>query len=435
MKTTRIIVLLLAIFSFSTADAQLWKKLKKRAAEAAEEALKRKVEEKAANETEKTFDSIFNSDGKFIGLKKRKKKRRKNRSKKGVEMDDQTEGESMEGLETDLEALEVYSKFDFVPGEEMLLYDDFSNDALGDFPSRWDTNGSGELVEIDEEKWFRLVSKSVYVPMLENTLPEEYTIEFDLLTKGLDLKTSSQAMLEVWLHDNSGYQGSPNRAWVEIPMCLFIDPGFIVEKRVDDKRIMRNQIGKDIRSVLLEKMHISIAVNKSRFRLWVNENKVVDIPRLVPEGITNFKLYPKSLRDEIDQLFITNFKIAAGGQDLRNQLLEEGRFTTTGILFNSGSASIKAESYGVLKKIAKMLEQGDIAINIIGHTDSDGDAEMNLALSQDRAEAVKQILIDQFLVDESLIATEGMGEENPLADNTSPEGKAQNRRVEFVKTN
>ncbi len=432
MKTTRIIMLLLAVFSISTSNAQLWKKLKKRAAEAAEEALKRKVEEKAANETEKTFDSIFNSDGKFIGLKKRKKKRR---NKRGKNNEVSTEDQMINQQETDLEELEIYSKFDFVPGEELILYDDFSNDALGDFPSKWDTNGSGELVEIGKEKWFRLVSKAVYVPMTETELPEEYTVEFDFLTEGLDKKTSSQAKLEVWLEDNSGYQGSHNRAWVEIPLCLFIDPGFVVEKRVDTKRIMRNIIEKDIRTALPEQMHVSIAVNKSRFRLWINENKVVDIPRLVPEGITNFKLQPRNLRDEIDRIFIANFKMAAGGQDLRNQLLEEGRFSTTGILFNSGSASIKAESYGVLKRIAKMLEQGDISINIIGHTDSDGDAEMNLTLSQERAEAVKHILVNQFQIEESLITTEGMGEDNPVADNSSPDGKSQNRRVEFVKTN
>jgi len=198
---------------------------------------------------------------------------------------------------------------------------------------------------------------------------------------------------------------------------------------------MRNIIEKDIRNALPEQMHVSIAINKSRFRMWINENKVVDIPRLVPEGITSFKLQPRNLRDEIDRIFITNFKIAAGGQDLRNQLLEEGRFSTTGILFNSGSSSIKAESHGVLKRIASMLQQGDISINIIGHTDADGDDDMNFQLSEERAQAVKSILVNQFQVDESLITTEGKGEEDPVAENTSPEGKAQNRRVEFVKTN
>jgi len=218
MKTTRIIVMLLAVLGMSTANAQLWKKLKKRAEEAAKETLKEKVAEKAAKETDKAFDSIFNSDGKFIGLKKRKK-RKKRRGKNQV--DPSTENDMENGMEmqneTDIEGFEIYSKFDFVPGEEVLLYDDFSDDALGDFPSKWDTNGSGELVEIGSEKWFRLVSKAVYVPMLETELPEEYTIEFDFLTEGLDKKTSSQAKLEVWLEDNSGYQGSPNRAWVEIP--------------------------------------------------------------------------------------------------------------------------------------------------------------------------------------------------------------------------
>ncbi len=329
--------------------------------------------------------------------------------------------------------LEVYNKFDFVPGDKILVADDFSLDNLGDFPAKWNTNGAGELVTIDNKKWFKLVGKSVYVPDLPSNLPENYTVEFDMLTE-LDKKTSSQAKLEIWLEDNNMFDTSKNMARVEIPLCLFIDIGFIVENRVASKRIIRNSIEKDIRDILLQKNHISIAVNNKRFRLWVNENKAVDVPRLVPDNIISFKLHPRDVRDGIDNIYINNVKIAQGGLDLRNQLLKNGKFSTTGILFNSGSDRIKPESFGVLKEIAKTLQQDSkLYLKIIGHTDSDGDDVQNLKLSKKRALAVKNVLISQFNIDKNRLQAEGKGETEPVDKNNTTEGKANNRRVEFIK--
>tara|TARA_R110002073_G_scaffold139232_3_gene289459 strand:- start:12476 stop:13969 length:1494 start_codon:yes stop_codon:yes gene_type:complete len=329
--------------------------------------------------------------------------------------------------------LEIYSKYDFVPGDKILLYDDFSLDNLGDFPSKWNTNGTGELVTIDNEKWFKLAGKSTYIPDLPSDLPEDYTVEFDMLTV-VDKKTSSQAKLEIWLEDNNMFDTPKNMARVEMPLCLFISIGFIVENKVDGKRVIRNSVEKDIREILLQKNHISIAVNGKRFRMWVNENKVVDVPRLLPDNITSFKLHPRDVRDGIDKVFISNVKIAQGGLDLRNQLLENGKFSTTGILFNSGSDKIKPESYGVLKQIADALQQDtSLNLNIIGHTDADGADEVNLSLSKKRSEAVKNALITVYNISGNRLQTDGKGESVAVGDNNTVEGKAQNRRVEFVK--
>ena len=72
-------------------------------------------------------------------------------------------------------------------------------------------------------------------------------------------------------------------------------------------------------------------------------------------------------------------------------------------------------------------------LNIIGHTDADGADELNLTLSEQRAQAVKNILISQFNIDENRLETHGKGESEPVDDNTTSEGKASNRRVEFIK--
>ena len=329
--------------------------------------------------------------------------------------------------------LEIYRKFDFVPGDNILMADDFSLDNLGDFPSKWNTNGTGELAAINQEKWFKLAGKSVYIPDLASNLPEDYTIEFDMLTV-VDKKTSSQAKLEIWLEDNKVFNPSKNRAMVEIPLCLFISVGFIIENKVSGNRVIRNTVEKDIRDILLQKNHVSISVNGNRFRMWINENKVVDIPRLVPENILSFKLHPRNIRDGIDNVFINNIKIAQGGLDLRGQLLENGKFSTTGILFTSGSDQIKPESFGVLKKVAEAIQQDPtLNLKIVGHTDADGNDGENLSLSEKRAKAVKNALITQFNIEGNRLQTEGRGEIEPVDKNTTTEGKANNRRVEFVK--
>ncbi|MGB8316528.1 MAG: OmpA family protein, partial [Ignavibacteriaceae bacterium] len=72
-------------------------------------------------------------------------------------------------------------------------------------------------------------------------------------------------------------------------------------------------------------------------------------------------------------------------------------------------------------------------VRIVGHTDSDGDDKTNLDLSKKRAASVKSSLAYEFGIDESRMETDGKGEAEPVSDNNSPEGKANNRRVEFIK--
>lgn len=411
--------LIVLLGNIQTVEAQFLKKLKKRAEEAAKETISRKVEEKTTEKTEKVMDTVLNAHKKIKIKKKGKSPQNTNDASKN---------------ENNSEIFEVYSNFDFVPGDKTLLYDDFSLDNFGDFPSKWNSNGAGELVIIDEEKWFMLVSRSIYIPELSEALPKEYTIEFDMLTNGLDKGTSSQAKLEIFLDDNNTFKPSKNRAIVEIPLGQYDSFGFIVENKVDGKREIRNKIAKDVRTMILQKTHVSITVNKKRFRMYFNENKIIDVPRLIPENIVAFKLHSRALRDGEDQIFISNVKIAQGGIDARSKLLNDGSYSTTGILFNSGSDEIKPESYGVLKIIADaLLEDQEMNLNIIGHTDSDGEEESNMTLSQHRAQAVKNILISQFNINQDRLQTTGKGETEPIDNNTTNEGKSNNRRVEFIK--
>ena len=126
-------------------------------------------------------------------------------------------------------------------------------------------------------------------------------------------------------------------------------------------------------------------------------------------------------------------KITEEGEDLRSLILKGG-FSTTKILFDSGSDKIKKESYDFLDKMAKVLQDDKaLRLNIIGHTDSDGDSVKNMTLSKSRAAAVMNYFIDNKGLDKARFMFQGRGENEPVAENNSAEGKAKNRRVEFQK--
>ena len=107
------------------------------------------------------------------------------------------------------------------------------------------------------------------------------------------------------------------------------------------------------------------------------------------------------------------------------------RKALTGIQFASGKSTILASSYKILDDIAKtMKDNPEYNLFIKGHTDNDGNADLNLQLSKDRAEAVRKYLIGKG-VSEARMHSEGYGDTQPLVPNNSAANKAKNRRVEF----
>lgn len=432
MKKSVALLIILFLMGLMPAQAQFWKKLKKRAEQVAEETIQRKVEEKTAEETEKAMDSILEAPGKKV--RKRKNKSKQSSSEEETFEEDETYDETFEEDEQDFGVVEVYRKFDFVPGDQVVFFDNFSNDYVGDFPSKWNTNGSGEIVTISDasEKWFEMKSGYGIVHMPDvPKLPDEFTVEFDLFATGLDSQTSSTAVLKVGVSDDSSFKWG-NFANVDIPFCQYHPVGFFAR----NGGTINNKIDGDIRDKILDRVHISIAVNKQRFRLWVDEGKYIDIPRMIPKGVvpTNLKFEIHQFKDGKERLFIKNVKVAQGGQDVRRKLIEEGAISTNGILFESGSAQLQPQSMGIIRQISQVLQQeSDMGLLIVGHTDDDGDDQLNLKLSEKRAHAVKNTLITIYGIDNARLQTQGKGETEPVSDNDTADGKAQNRRVEFIK--
>lgn len=348
-------------------------------------------------------------------------------------------------------SLQTYSKFDFIPGDKVLAVDDFGKDDVGDFPVNWNTNATAETVTstAGPGHWLMFPKQGRFFPEYINSLPDNFTLEYDLAANdkfsyygpfftlylftgknnkevldNLFILNGKQSGVKLGLHPNAG-------ANIGLSTMESFEDGQSAMKNQENTTQFSDRDGKGFR-----KVHVSIWRQKQRLRMYLNEEKVFDLPRALPAGkpygVVLFEVSSDMKPD--DRYLLGNIKLAAGAPDTRNRLLTEGKFSTTGILFDVNSAAIRPESYGSLKDIADVLtENGSVKVKIIGHTDSDGDAALNLTLSKKRAEAVKDALAKTFGIDASRITTDGQGAGQPVASNSTPEGKAQNRRVEFVK--
>ncbi|PQV51087.1 OmpA family protein [Jejuia pallidilutea] len=388
--------------------------------------------------------SLKTSKALLLGQRKRDKEPEEdvsenNKSNNNTSNDTHNNSENIKQSTNISDNLEVYSKYDFVPGDKLLFFDDFSKDFIGDFPSKWNTNASGEVVKIEDKgKWFELkTGYGVYFIPDVKQLPEDYTIEFDLLTRGINKQTSSTARLSVILSDSEKFNlGNAHYASVSIPLGQYA--AFSLRAKNFFNRsagAINTDIKADIREAVLNQPHIAISVTKKRYRLWVNETKYIDIPKFIeePNVLKYLKFHLNNLKDNEEHLYISNLKVAQGGVDLRRKLLSEGKISTNGILFDSGSANIQPQSLGIVRQISQVLMQDEnIKLKIVGHTDADGSEEANLKLSKARAEAVKKALINIYNISANRLETDGKGESAPVGDNNTPDGKAQNRRVEFI---
>lgn len=120
------------------------------------------------------------------------------------------------------------------------------------------------------------------------------------------------------------------------------------------------------------------------------------------------------------------------GATIYEKIIAQGKFVSRDILFDVGKATIKEKSFVEISRIASfMKEHPDIRFSIEGHTDSQGDANANLQLSKRRAKAIKESLI-KFGIAGNRLETKGLGESVPVDTNATPEGRANNRRVEFI---
>jgi len=178
-----------------------------------------------------------------------------------------------------------------------------------------------------------------------------------------------------------------------------------------------------------------IMATQSTMKCYIDNERMANVPAVESFKPVDFGVYMDPWLDEPNNpMLIGTFRYAEGGKTLKQQLDEAGRIVTHGILFDSGSDKIKGESYKTLADIGALLTDNPaLRLSIEGHTDSDGADDYNLTLSQKRSESVRTYLINNFKVDGSRLESKGWGESKPIDKNNTPEGKANNRRVELVK--
>jgi outer membrane protein OmpA-like peptidoglycan-associated protein len=121
------------------------------------------------------------------------------------------------------------------------------------------------------------------------------------------------------------------------------------------------------------------------------------------------------------------------GGELQKDLATKGRARLYGILFDTDSARIRSESFATLDEVVRVLStEKSWSLTIEGHTDSTGTALHNRTLSEQRANSVREYLVGKSVA-AGRLSTVGFGQANPVADNATELGRAQNRRVELVK--
>jgi OmpA-OmpF porin, OOP family len=343
--------------------------------------------------------------------------------------------------------LSYTSKYDFVQGDKIIAYEDFNTVNLGDFPLKWNTNASAEVVTVNnmEGKWLKLGEKGIFHPEFITSLPENFTFEFDLAVNNanylspLCVNIANLKKPEDFVDYAYLVSIRPEHAvHLEFNAANAITDG--VSKLITGKdgvATINNAVNYKVWDVSKNNVaHISLWRQNQRLRVYLNGEKLWDIPRAFEAPGTynaiTFAFYGPYGKE--DYYLLNNIRLAIGAPDTRNKLLTEGKFVTSGIHFDVNSDKIKPDSYGILKEVATVLKENEaVKIKIIGHTDSDGDDSKNKELSQKRAESVKNALINEFQISSSRMETDGKGESMPVSKNDTPVGKAQNRRVEFMK--
>jgi OmpA-OmpF porin, OOP family len=371
--------------------------------------IKNKVNQKIDQKIDKGVDDAVDGKKKVAG----------NKAAKGEAASDG----SGTAAETEPGKVKAWTKYDFVPGNKVIFSDNLAAEEVGEFPSRWDLNeGNAEVAVLGKEKAINLLSYGTSVqPLMTKVeyLPETFTVEFDIFFDS----DNPNVAYEIYLVPES-------HNYDEAKYGDFLDPISIRANGVRFKDFGSESEELKAQEIKNQWRHVAIAFNKRSMKVYLDNQRLINIP--------NVKGTPTALRIEIDKrieanTMVKNVLVAEGGKKLYDQVMADGKIVTYGIKFDVNQATIRPESAGTLADIAKLMEeQPTLKFTIEGHTDSDGDDKTNLKLSQQRAEAVKSHLVAQGIKADRLEA-KGMGETKPIDKNSTPEAKANNRRVEFVK--
>ena len=423
----KFVLTLIVMLAFAVnADAQgFLGRLKDRAVNAAKNAVENKVANKVDRETNEAMDGVL--DG--------KKKSKNSKSDDAV-------GESDEADDTPQTA----TSSDFKRGSVILFQDDVTAETVGEFPSKWDLlDGNAEVKSHGGVKAIEVTNNGVITPLIKEPgayLPEEFTIEYDFYYWPGGKDDIGLNDMKLTLASNTDRSKWPGYYGDDIAFVLVHG----VYETSDHHYTYNNGNGTDDKTTSFEYNfkkgwnHVALSFNKRALKVYFNGKRVVNIPRVQQPTWMSFQV-----PFEYENLtFIRNVVIAKGAVELygRNEqsmtavekaIAETGKFVTNNILFETAKATLKPESMDEIKKVAEYMKKNpSVRFEVQGHTDNQGSDAVNDPLSQQRAEAVVKAL-EGLGVDGFNLRAVGKGSHEPVADNKTEDGRAKNRRVEFIK--
>ncbi len=313
--------------------------------------------------------------------------------------------------------IKVYNNYDFVPGQKVIFEDHFTNDQDGEYPAQWKLDrGQGVMNIINGVNAFLLTegNYAMVSPRMKTQyyLGDTFTIEFDFLMS----KAGGFGPL-------LRFTSSKNAIDLHIDGVGNIDDGNVHASYPGDHKpeVFRNKWH-----------HVGIIYKNKQIKIYLDQYRVLvdpDSKIITPAWVTFAGIGSKET-----PIIFTNVRIAqGGGMNIIGKKFTDAKIITHGINFDYDKATLKSESMGTLNMIQKIMTgDPDVKFEVGGHTDGDGDDAYNLKLSQQRADAVRNQLITMGINGDRLTA-KGYGKTKPIDDNATEEGKANNRRVEFVK--
>lgn len=322
-----------------------------------------------------------------------------------------------------------YKSYDFVPGDKIIFEPDLSSEPDAELPARFSIQkGNAEIQSYDGEKILHLDAGGyvTLTPLMttENYLPEQFTVEFDMMWENDQdyFAYVNDFWLQFYKEDDGNYEG-----YGLYEFTIHSNSDIYLGKHGSNRTVVKEAL-KNALNTNNVWHHIAFYVRNNIAKAYINEYRVAASNNM-PTGATKL-----AIRSNGNYGFkIKNFRLAAGGADKYNKIVTDGKFITHGILFDVNKSTIKPESMGALNEIARLMKNhADLKFEVQGHTDSDGTDDANMRLSQDRADAVKEKL-ESMGVEKGRLTSKGFGETEPLDKNDTAEGKANNRRVEFIK--
>ena len=316
-------------------------------------------------------------------------------------------------------------KIDFIPGEKVIFYDDFSDMAEDEPPPHWKLRDG--KVELRTGGGIRQLTGVCPVKLSLHsqsfTFPKNFTVEIEAAF-GADGPSMD---FYAWPKDVDGGEAptwhiriAPNEVAMEGPKG----------DKIGNQPLNPHAVNTPIK--------VALWVQDGRARGYVGDERFADVNQMfVPADMKPADHW--TVRERCDRasegwVGIRSVRVAESAPDFSTVISSTGRYVTHGITFDTDSDRLKPESAPVLKAIVRGLQKNpNLKLAIVGYTDSTGDAQHNMDLSKRRAEAVRSVLVAQFNVDASRLTASGLGAEKPIASNDTAEGRAQNRRVEFVK--